>query len=145
MKKLGYVFAVIAIVVVAVWTYRTNYETKSTLARIEDLRDRIAGAKERTRVLRVEWAYLNAPERLAELVLRHNDKLGLVTLHPESFAYVAMIPYAPGAYVPTVPEVVDIEEFRLLPPPDMPLPVARPEHIEIEAAVLEAIGVEAGQ
>lgn len=127
MKRIGYVFAVLAIVVVSVWTYRVHYDTKAVLGRIEDLRDRIAAVKESTRVLRVEWAWLNAPERLAALVARHNDRLGLVPIESADFAFVALVPFPPAPVAPPAPAGSDpIIAVRYPPPPGMPLPPIRP-------------------
>lgn len=128
MKRLGYVFAVIVIVVVAVWTYQVKYETTAALGRIEELRDRIAATKERIRVFRVEWAWLNAPERLAALVARHNDRLGLVPLGSGAFARVSLVPFPPRGLPAPVPEggAETLVVVRYPPPPGMPVPPARP-------------------
>jgi hypothetical protein len=44
-------------------------------------------------VLRVEWAYLNAPDRLTRLVMLNNDRLGLVPMGPWHFDDAAVVPY----------------------------------------------------
>src|SRR5690606_13090979 len=58
-------------------TYTVNYDTRAALDRISELRARIAEERETLQVLRVEWAWLNAPDRLARLVVEHNDRLEL--------------------------------------------------------------------
>ncbi len=77
----------------AAWAYHINYRTKTALARVDALREHIAAEREALEVLRVEWAYLNAPDRLAELVRRQNKMLGLVPISPANFDEVASIPY----------------------------------------------------
>lgn len=142
MKRIGYVFAIVAIVAMAVWTYRVHYDTKSALGRIEALRDRIAEVKESMRVLRVEWAWLNAPERLAALVARHNDVLGLVPMSADDFAFVGIVPFPPPpAAVPdpaplAEPDAEEVVAVSYPPPPGMPLPPARP--VREAAPVAEA-------
>lgn len=111
----------LSVLAVAAWTYSINYDTRAALDRLSDLRSRIAEERENLRVLRVEWAYLNAPERLERLVVEHTDELGLVAMTPEALGYVAAVPYPP-------------------PPPLEPAPAERPEPVEplIAAASPEA-------
>lgn len=102
------ILLVLSIIAAAAWAYNVNYDTREALDRLSDLRSKIAQEREDLQVLRVEWAYLNAPDRLARLVARHNDELALVPMSPETFSYVAAVPYprdAPHAPAPeTAPE-----------------------------------------
>ncbi len=43
-------------------------------------------------VLRAEWAHLNQPRRLQELILRHEDALGLAPISPAQVARIADLP-----------------------------------------------------
>lgn len=95
MNKLGFAVSVLAIVATATWAYNVTYATKTTLGRIDDLRGRIAAEHEHIQVLRVEWAWLNNPERLTRLADQHAAALGLVPLSPEMFERVALMPYPP--------------------------------------------------
>ena len=83
MKRHGFALLGLSIIAIAVWTYNVNYDTRTTLDRVDVLRIKIAREREALQVLRVEWAYLNAPGRLERLVAAHNDKLQLVPLVPE--------------------------------------------------------------
>ncbi len=100
MTRLGFALSMIAVVATATWAYHVNYRTKTTLGRVDRLRGQIAAEREAVEVLRVEWAYLNAPERLARLVARHNDLLGLEPMGPQHFDEVAAIPFRPRAPAP---------------------------------------------
>jgi cell division protein FtsL len=93
MNRLGFALAMFAVVASAAWAYHINYRTKTALARVDALREQISAEREALEVLRVEWAYLNAPDRLADLVRRQNKMLGLVPLSPANFDEVASIPY----------------------------------------------------
>ena len=95
MTRLGFALSMIAVVATATWAYHVNYRTKTTLGRVDRLRGQIAAEREAVEVLRVEWAYLNAPERLTRLVARHNDLLGLAPMGPQHFDEVAAIPFPP--------------------------------------------------
>lgn len=92
----GLIMLALAALGIAGWTYSVNYDTRAALDRISDLRMKIVDEREAIRVLRVEWAWLNRPDRLARLVDRYEEKLALVPLTPKAFGYVAAVPYPPG-------------------------------------------------
>lgn len=108
------------IVGTASWAYNVNYKTITVLEQVDSLRADIALERETLQVLRVEWAYLNAPERLASLVERHQDRLALVPLVPEALGEVAVLPFPKGR------TPGDMAESPLALAPGMPLPEARP-------------------
>lgn len=132
MNRLGFAFSVIAVVASATWAYHINYQTKTALGRIDKLRNQIAAEREAAEVLRVEWAYLNAPERLARLVELTNDRLKLEPMGPQGFDEVAVIPFpprnpSPGSDPGFEPEPV----FVIMEPVPMtagrvPMPAPRP-------------------
>ncbi len=142
MTRLGFALSMIAVVATATWAYHVNYRTKTTLGRVDRLRGQIAAEREAVEVLRVEWAYLNAPERLTRLVARHNDLLGLEPMEPRHFDEVAAIPFRPRAPAPAAdpasgdaaPETGAPEPGKLtvvvisesVPPVSGPVPIPRP-------------------
>ncbi|MFT4792354.1 MAG: hypothetical protein ACJAVR_003241 [Paracoccaceae bacterium] len=104
MRGLLFVLALGLVAAVAVWAYRVNYRTLAALDRVETLRADIAAEHEAIDILRVEWAYLNAPARLSRLAAVHLPQLGLVPLSPEHFADSAMVAYpVPPPLVATAP------------------------------------------
>ena len=100
----------LSIIAVAGWTYNVNYDTRTALDRLSGLRAEIAEQREALQVLRVEWAYLNAPDRLAGLVARHNGALGLAPLVPETLGIVAAVPYPPRPAPDAAPDVPDVSD-----------------------------------
>ena len=116
MKRHGFALLGLAIIAVAVWTYNVNYNTRTTLDRVSELRTRIAIERETIQVLRVEWAYLNSPDRLRELVAAHNDRLMLVPVVPEMLKLVDEAPFAPEVEDPLAAAGKGV----------VPIPVARP-------------------
>ena len=100
MNRFGFAVAVLAVVISAAWAYHINYNTKTTLGLVDQLRSQITAEREAVEVLRVEWAYLNAPDRLARLVAMNNDVLGLEPMAPQGFDEVAAIPYPPRTSEP---------------------------------------------
>jgi len=77
----------------AFWGYTENYTTKNTLDNIYKLNKDIGLAHSRLRVLRAEWAYLNRPGRLLQLVNANFEDLKLLQLTSDHFARLEQIPY----------------------------------------------------
>ena len=92
MNKLAFAGSVLAIVAVAAWAYNVNYQTTTTLGRIDALRGEIAAEREHIQVLEVEWAWLNNPDRLARLVALNADRLALAPMTPDHFGDLASVP-----------------------------------------------------
>lgn len=86
----------VLMLVAGFWAYRENYATKEALRRADGLASDIARLTEALAVQRAEWAYLNRPDRLAELVAANFDRLGLLPMLPEQFAETRLLP-APEA------------------------------------------------
>lgn len=85
----------VLVVVCATWAYRVNYATQDALNRVADLKAEIAREREALAVLEAEWAYLNRPDRLQQLVAANAELLGLEELTPEQFGEAAMVAYPP--------------------------------------------------
>ena len=81
------------IVAVASWAYAVNYDTRAVGNEVAALEADIARAQSTIEVLRVEWAFLNRPDRLRALVREHADVLGLMPADPGHFGEIARIPY----------------------------------------------------
>lgn len=84
------------------WAYNENYETQKALAEARQLQIDIANARARLGVLNAEWAYLNRPDRLQDLVDMNFDRLQLLPLRPEQFGDVTEVP----RHDPLAPSVV---------------------------------------
>jgi len=110
MTRLGFALSMIALVSASSWAYHVNYRTKLSLGRIDKLRAQIAAEREAVEVLRVEWAFLNSPRRLTQLVSLNADRLGLVPMSPQHFDDVAVIPYgvSEAEPLPAPPETVEL-------------------------------------
>ncbi len=94
-----YLCAAALVAVVAFWAYRVNYAVQVELDRIAALRAEIAREREAITVLRAEWAWANAPDRLAALVEAHSDALALAPMAGAHFATASAIaPPPPEAF-----------------------------------------------
>ena len=93
MRSLLFVVTKLAVIGLAFWAYRENYRTQEALARAERLQAEIGEARQRLRVLNAEWAYLNRPDRLMDLVEINYDRLGLLPLQPHQFGRIDQVAY----------------------------------------------------
>ncbi len=107
MRSFFYVFTATLVMVLAVWAYRQNYETQASLREVDDLRAEISSLRERAGVLRAEWAFLNRPERLADLADLNFDRLGLLPLRPDHFGHIDQVTY-PIEPLPRIMVPIDV-------------------------------------
>lgn len=93
MKSLLYVLSSLAVIGLAFWAYRENYETQHVLNRAERLQHQIGEARSRLAVLRAEWAYLNRPDRLRDLAEINFGALTLLPLRPDQFGRIDQVSF----------------------------------------------------
>ncbi len=93
MRGLFFVLAAFAVMSMGFWAYQENYKTQAETAEVRALHGQIGAAHERLGMLRAEWAYLNRPDRLADLADLNFDRLGLLPLMPDAFGRVDQIIY----------------------------------------------------
>jgi len=108
MRSLVHILTAVAVIGLAFWAYRENYRTQEALARAEALQDDISAARQRLRVLRAEWAYLNRPDRLMDLVELNFDRLGLTPLRPHQFGRIDQVAYPDPPRRLHIPTLVDV-------------------------------------
>ena len=108
MRSLVHVLTALAVIGLAFWAYRENYRTQEALARADALQSDIADARQRLRMLGAEWAYLNRPDRLMDLVELNYDRLGLMPLAPHQFGRIDQVAYPDTAPDFTITNPVDV-------------------------------------
>jgi hypothetical protein len=111
MRSLFYALTVAAVISMAFWAYHENYKTQEAQSRAEDLQLQISNARERLRMLRAEWAYLNRPDRLRDLAEINFDTLGLLPLQPHQFGRVAHVA-EPQEDILIIENPIDVIEDR---------------------------------
>ena len=100
MRNILYALTTLAVIGLAFWAYRENYATQESLSKTDQLHHDIRVAHARLAVLKAEWAYLNRPDRLHDLVTLNFDRLGLLPFRAEQFGRVDEVAYpAPPAPV----------------------------------------------
>ncbi|WP_211605530.1 cell division protein FtsL [Jannaschia faecimaris] len=98
-----YALSIAAVVGLAFWAYDEGYETRQTEREVARLEREIGARHQELSMLRAEWAYLNRPDRLHELVEMNFESLGLIPLAPDHFALIEQVGYPrPAPEVPVV-------------------------------------------
>jgi len=111
MRSLLYVLISLAVIGLAFWAYRENYRTQEAQARAQHLQQAIAEARQRLRVLNAEWAYLNRPDRLMDLVELNYERLELMPMRSDQFGRIDQVAFpAPPALPITNP--VDVSNME---------------------------------
>ena len=103
MRSFIYTLTFACLVGLAFWAYQENIKTKNAIAHNEKLQKEIGISRARLSILKAEWAYLNRPDRLTELVDLNFDRLQLVPLRASNFSEVEEINFFND---PDLPEVV---------------------------------------
>ena len=106
MRSFIYTLTFACLVGLAFWAYQENIKTKNAISQTEKLQKEIGFYRARLSILKAEWAYLNRPDRLTELVDLNFDRLQLVPLRASNF--------------------LDVDEIKFLNDPDLPDVVSLP-------------------
>lgn len=93
MRSLLYLFTALAVIALAAWAYRENHLTQQAMNEQRALEREIATLTQALSVQRAEWAYLNRPDRLRELVDVNFDRLRLVPITASHFGEIGQIAY----------------------------------------------------
>jgi hypothetical protein len=125
MRSVFYILAAFAVIGLAYWAYDENYATQNAQHRVDELRRKIGENREQMNILRAEWAYLNRPDRLRELVDLNYEALQLMPLMPEHFGEVDQVAF-PKLDLADLNDPIDLmAEFEgttaALPQPTAPL------------------------
>lgn len=100
MKALVYLLSALAVMGLAFWAYRENYRTQARIDEMQAVQQDIARLRDDLGVLRAEWAYLNRPERLRELVDINFARLRLAPVQAGQFGGVRNVDYPDPAAAP---------------------------------------------
>lgn len=102
MRAVLYFLSFLAVIASGFWAYRENYATQTAMREVRALQREISGLRDSLAMMRAEWAYLNRPERLRELVVLNFDSLHLLPMEPAQFATAAEVAY-PVPQIPAIP------------------------------------------
>lgn len=103
MRTVIYFLSAALVIGLAYWAYQQNFQTQKALKRVSALHTEIAATREALSVLRAEWAYLNRPDRLRDLVDLNFSELQLVPMNPNHFGAIDEVAF------PSVPSLAIVE------------------------------------
>lgn len=113
MRTLFHMIIVLSVMGLAFWAYQENHRTQQALKEVDQVQRQIAEARARLNVLKAEWAYLNRPDRLKDLVEINFDRLGLLPLTPAQFGTVEEVAFPlPDVLPVTDPVEVSTQELN---------------------------------
>jgi hypothetical protein len=93
MRGLFFGLFALAVMGLAYWSYDENYKTRDALRSAAELQREIGAQRETLAVLQAEWAYLNRPERLADLAALNFERLQLLPITRDQFGEVTQVGY----------------------------------------------------
>jgi hypothetical protein len=93
MRNLIYLLTALSVMGLAFWAYHENYQTKAATSELARLQSQIASLREGLAVLNAEWAYLNRPDRLAELAMLNFARLELFPMTGAQFGEVMQVAF----------------------------------------------------
>lgn len=80
MRIFIHITGVILIALAGYFSYMQTYDTREALQRVQVLQNQITQEQEAVNILKGEWAYLNRPDRLRDLVELNFAQLQLVPI-----------------------------------------------------------------
>ena len=97
MRTVLYFMSAALVIGLAYWAYQQNFQTQQALKRVSRLHSEIAATREALTVQRAEWAYLNRPDRLRDLVGLNFSELQLLPMNPRHFGEIDQVMFPPVA------------------------------------------------
>lgn len=108
MRSILYLVTALGVIGLAVWAYRENHLTQQAMFERRALEREIATLQETLSVQRAEWAYLNRPDRLRELVDLNFTRLLLVPMTGDHFGEIGQIVYPMPAARSEITDSVEV-------------------------------------
>ncbi len=110
MRSLLYLCTALSVIALAAWAYRENHLTQQAMNERRSLERGIASLEEAIRIQRAEWAYLNRPDRLRELVDVNLAELKLVPMTGAHFGSIGQIVYPLPVPRARITDAVEVQE-----------------------------------
>ncbi|MBR3369062.1 MAG: cell division protein FtsL [Rhodobacteraceae bacterium] len=93
MRSLLYFLTALAVIGLAAWAYRENHLTQQAMNERGALQREVENLGNAITIQRTEWAYLNRPDRLRELVDVNFERLRLVPMTADHFGEIGQVAY----------------------------------------------------
>lgn len=99
MKRALIVLSVLLLGALVVGSYRLENAVESMHRRLGELDTAYLREERNLQVLKAEWSFLNQPERLQEMAMRHVDRVGLQPIAPVQIGTLDQLPMRPAPAV----------------------------------------------
>ncbi|MGP9790065.1 cell division protein FtsL [Roseinatronobacter sp. NSM] len=93
MRSLLYFLTALAVIGLAAWAYRENHLTQQAMNERGALQREVESLGNAITIQRTEWAYLNRPDRLRDLVDVNFERLRLVPMTADHFGEIGQVAY----------------------------------------------------
>jgi hypothetical protein len=118
MRPFLLVFTALSLMALAFWAYRENYQTQAALREMRALQAEVAHLRAALTLQKAEWAYLNRPDRLRDLVALNFERVPLLPLEPGQFRAVADVPMPPPPPLERPLDLAPLDVQGILPEED---------------------------
>lgn len=93
MRSFLYLVTALGVIALAAWAYRENHLTQTAMNERRALEREITHLREALSIQRAEWAWLNRPDRLRDLVALNFEDLKLIPMTAEHFGEIGQVAY----------------------------------------------------
>mgnify|MGYP007096396099 CR=1 FL=1 len=110
MRAFIYVVVFLGLLGLGTWAYSENYDMRARASEVSKLQREIGTLRDAISTQKAEWAYLNRPDRLRELVDLNFDQLALMPMDAAQLGRAAWVAYpAPDAET-SLPADLDLSD-----------------------------------
>lgn len=110
MRFFIYVMAFLGLLGLGSWAYSENYAMRAKLSEVSDLQREIGLLRDALSTQKAEWAYLNRPDRLRELVNLNFERLGLMPMEPAQLGFAAEVAFPRVPLAEGLPGTLDLSK-----------------------------------
>lgn len=110
MRALIYAMAFLGLLGLGAWAYSENYDMRARESEVSGLQREIGMLRDAISTQKAEWAYLNRPDRLRELVNLNYERLELMAMEPAQLGSAKMIAYPAPPMDSNLPGDLDLSK-----------------------------------
>lgn len=108
MRSFLYLITALGVIALAAWAYRENDMTQRAMNERRALEREIATLNTAITIQRTEWAFLNRPDRLRDLVDVNFGALRLIPMTADHFGEIGQVAYPMPAIRGDVSDVIEV-------------------------------------
>ena len=110
MRALIYAMAFVGLLGLGAWAYSENYDMRARESEVSDLQGQIGMLRDAISTQKAEWAYLNRPDRLRELVNLNFERLELMAMESAQLGTATAIAYPAPPMDSSLPGDLDLSK-----------------------------------